>query len=226
MMATVPAPCVSLPVLPDMLRTDFFSRALRLPRALMRLRDSCPPTSGGGVLSSNFGEVRMQGLRSWDRAGRAVFLAAVMVAGVSLQAQGQTGTVRGTVTTVTGQPLANAQVFVVRNTLGAQTGADGGYVIARIPAGVTTIRARAIGYESTERTVTLAAGLTLVVNFSIKSSPVSLDQVVVTGTAGSARKREVGNSISQVSTADLPEVPTNVSNLLAGRVAEIGRAHV
>ncbi len=157
----------------------------------------------------------------WGRVRPAAVFVAAVLALSAQRAEGQTATVRGTVTTISGQPVPNAQVFVVRNTLGTQTGADGTYSIARIPAGVTTIRARAIGYESMERTVTLSAGQTLTVDFSIKSSPVSLDQVVVTGTAGSARKREVGNSISQVSTADLPEVPTNVSNLLAGRVAGV-----
>ncbi|MCC7052907.1 MAG: TonB-dependent receptor [Gemmatimonadaceae bacterium] len=148
-------------------------------------------------------------------------MTAVLAATVAGQVQGQTATVRGKVSNPGGQPVPGAQVLVLRTTNGTQAGPDGSYVIGRIPAGVTTIRARAIGYESVERTVTLAAGQTLTLDFVIKTSPVSLDQVVVTGTAGSARKREVGNSIGQVSTADIPEVPTNVSNLLAGRVAGV-----
>ena len=159
--------------------------------------------------------------RMRSRMGRVVALASALVAITAVQAQGQTATIRGKITNPAGQPVAAAQVLVLRTTLGAQAGADGSYLIARVPAGPATIRARAIGYESIERTVTLAAGQTLTVDFIIKTSPVSLDQVVVTGTAGSARKREIGNSISQVSTADLPEVPTNVSNLLAGRVAGV-----
>jgi TonB-dependent starch-binding outer membrane protein SusC len=45
--------------------------------------------------------------------------------------------------------------------------------------------------------------------------------MVITGTGGSARKREVGNSIGQVSVAALPEVPTNVSQMLSGRLAGV-----
>ena len=48
-----------------------------------------------------------------------------------------------------------------------------------------------------------------------------MDEVVVTGTAGAARKREVGNSIGQLRVADAPDVPTNVSNLLAGKLAGV-----
>ncbi len=136
-------------------------------------------------------------------------------------AQGATGTIRGRITNTAGNAVSNAQVFVVGTQNGGQSGADGGYTITRVNAGSTTVRVRMIGYEPIEKVVTVAAGQTATADFVLKTSPISLDQVVVTGTAGSARKREVGNSIGQVSTKDLPEVPTNVSNLLAGRVAGV-----
>jgi TonB-dependent starch-binding outer membrane protein SusC len=157
----------------------------------------------------------------WGAGVRRNALAVALMAYMAVDADAQTATVRGRVTNTAGQPVPNAQVFVLTTTLGAQTGADGMYVISRLNPGSATVRARVIGYESVERTVTLVAGQTTTLDFSLKSSAVSLDQVVVTGTAGAARKREVGNAISQVSTADLPEVPTNVSNLLAGRVAGV-----
>jgi TonB-dependent starch-binding outer membrane protein SusC len=139
----------------------------------------------------------------------------------SIHAQAATGTIRGKVTNAAGAAVPNAQVFIAGTQNGGQSGADGNYSITRVTAGSVTVRVRMIGYEPTEKLVTVAAGATATVDFSLKTSAVSLDQVVVTGTAGSARKREVGNSIGQVSTADLPEVPTNVSNLLAGRVAGV-----
>ncbi|MBU6365891.1 MAG: TonB-dependent receptor [Gemmatimonadetes bacterium] len=155
-------------------------------------------------------------------AGLVALLAAALAgAGDLAAAQGATGTIRGKVTNAAGQPLPNAQVFVVGTPNGAQTGADGAFTIARVAAGTVTLRARLIGYEAQERAVAVAAGGTATADFRLAPSAVSLDQVVVTGTAGSARKREVGNSIGQVSVASLPEVPTNVSNLLAGRVAGV-----
>ncbi|MCZ8204960.1 MAG: TonB-dependent receptor [Gemmatimonas sp.] len=141
--------------------------------------------------------------------------------GAVVEAQGATGTVRGRVTNAAGNAVPNAQVFIAGTQNGGQTGADGGYTITRVTSGTVTVRVRMIGYEPTEKAVAVAAGQTATADFVLKTSPVSLDQVVVTGTAGSARKREVGNSIGQVSTKDLPEVPTNVSNLLAGRVAGV-----
>ncbi len=138
-----------------------------------------------------------------------------------LVAQGQTGTVRGKVTNAAGSPVPNAQVFVANTQLGGAAGADGSYSIARVPAGSVTLRVRMIGYEPADKPAVVVAGQVVTVDFSLKTSAVSLDQVVVTGTAGSARKREIGNSIGQVKASDLPEVPTNVSNLLAGRVAGV-----
>jgi hypothetical protein len=74
----------------------------------------------------------------------------VSLAGVAARAdaQGGTGTIRGKVTNAAGQPLPNAQVFIVGTPNGAQTGADGGFTIGRVPAGTVAVRARLIGYEA------------------------------------------------------------------------------
>ncbi|WP_396216075.1 TonB-dependent receptor domain-containing protein [Gemmatimonas sp.] len=168
----------------------------------------------------------MIGSQTWSRAMSAcAVVASLLVTPLGpegpLHAQAGTGTVRGKVTNTAGAPVPNAQVFIAGTQNGGQSGADGSFTITRVTAGTATVRVRMIGYEPTEKAATVTANGTATVDFVLKTSAVSLDQVVVTGTAGSARKREVGNSIGQVSTANLPEVPTNVSNLLAGRVAGV-----
>jgi len=168
----------------------------------------------------------MIGSPTWRRALSAcAVVASLLVTPLGpqgpLHAQAGTGTVRGKVTNAAGAPVPNAQVFIAGTQNGGQSGADGTFTITRVAAGTATVRVRMIGYEPTEKAATVTANGTATVDFVLKTSAVSLDQVVVTGTAGSARKREVGNSIGQVSTANLPEVPTNVSNLLAGRVAGV-----
>lgn len=139
-----------------------------------------------------------------------------------LSAQDRTGTLRGAVTSGSANaPVPGAQVFIVGTRLGAVTGSDGRYTITGIATGPQTVRVRTIGFQPSERSVTIAAGATLTVDFALTSAPISLDEVVVTGTAGSARKREVGNSIGQLKVADVPEVPTNVSQMLSGRLAGV-----
>ncbi len=144
------------------------------------------------------------------------------LAPMAIGAQQTQGTIRGKVTNAgTGAPLGNAQVFVAGTTLGALTGADGAYSIAAVSAGPRVVRVRLIGYQPTERTVTVTAGQSVTADFGLSQSAISLDEVVVTGTGGSARKREVGNSIGQVKLSDTPEVPTNLSNMLSGRLTGV-----
>jgi TonB-dependent SusC/RagA subfamily outer membrane receptor len=139
-----------------------------------------------------------------------------------LGAQQAQGTIRGRVTSSgSGQGLGNAQVFVAGTSLGGLTGVDGSYSIAAVPAGAQVVRVRLIGYQPTEKPVTVTGGGSVTLDFTLTQSAISLDEVVVTGTGGSARKREVGNSIGQIKVSETPEVPTNVSNMLAGRLAGV-----
>src|ERR1700704_350622 len=135
-------------------------------------------------------------------------------------AQQGTGTVRGTVRHIaSGTPLASVQIIVAGTRIGAVTRDDGSYVILNTPTGAQRLQARLIGYAPTEKPVSITAGGTETVDFNLSPAAAALEEVVITGTAGSARKREVGNSINSIKAGDVPEAPTNVSNLLQGRVA-------
>lgn len=132
------------------------------------------------------------------------------------------GRVTGKVTNaVTGQPIASAQVAVDGTTLGALSGEDGRYVIANVPDGQHTIRVRRIGFNADSRSVQVAGG-DATADFALSLVSVSLDEVVVTGTAGQARRREVGNSIGSISAEQLAVAPrTTVSALLQGQVTGV-----
>jgi TonB-dependent SusC/RagA subfamily outer membrane receptor len=157
------------------------------------------------------------------RPTQVLRLAAAVAIGIwaaPLGAQGGTGVVRGTVRQAgSSAPLAGAQVSIVGSRVGAISGDDGAYVIGAAPAGEQRVRVRLIGYAPVERPVTVTAGGTATLELSLSQAAATLDQVVITGTAGQARRREVGNSISQLDLAKAPEAPTNVSNLLQGRIA-------
>ena len=137
-------------------------------------------------------------------------------------AQAGGGTLRGVVTSAAaGVPVAGAQVFVVGTRLGGTTGSDGRYSFGGVPVGTHLVRVRGLGYQPTEKSAIVSAGASVTVDFVLTIAPVSLDEVVVTGTAGSARKREVGNSIGQVKVGEVPEVPSTVSSLLTGRMTGV-----
>jgi len=137
-------------------------------------------------------------------------------------AQETLGRVRGKVTNATsGAPIASAQVQIVAGRQGALTASDGSYSIVGVSPGIHIVRVRALGYTVAEKPVTITAGGTATVDLEVTAAPVALNEIVVTGTAGSARKREVGNSIGQIKIGDVPEVSSNVSNLISGRVAGV-----
>ena len=133
---------------------------------------------------------------------------------------GQTSTIQGIVTEAsTGDPIPGVNVFIEALALGAATDPDGSYVIAQVPAGTHVVAVRFIGFESTSQEITLTANQTATVNFQLQEDALSLDEVVVTGTAGQARKREIGNSIGRIDISQVREPVGNVDNLLMGRVA-------
>ena len=126
-------------------------------------------------------------------------------------------TITGTVTDQrSGQPLPGVQVNIVGTMIGAATDAQGRYRIVNAPAGSARLRARLLGYAAVERTITLEEGRALAVDFSLASSPLSLDAVVVTGTAGGSQVREIGNAVGRVDAAKLAETSpaVNVQQLL------------
>ena len=67
-------------------------------------------------------------------------------------------------------------------------------------------------------------GQSLNIDLALVVTTVTLDEVVVTGTAGSARKREVGNSIGQLNLGAIPKAGTDVSSMLSGSVAGVSVA--
>lgn len=128
------------------------------------------------------------------------------------------GKIHGTVTdAATGFPIPNAQIGIRSVSMGALTNEQGEYSIEGVPAGTYAVVARIIGYRELQKSVTVADDQTVAADFALEKSALKLDEVVVTGTAGGAKRREVGNAISSISTADVAEPVATVDNLLQGR---------
>jgi TonB-dependent SusC/RagA subfamily outer membrane receptor len=148
----------------------------------------------------------------------AVFTSLSLVPGATALAQ-ITGAVDGTVTAVAGgRRLSDVQVTVVGTTLGGRTDEQGRYRIGAVPAGSYQVRTQRIGFASVTRPITVVAGQTATLNFSIGEAALSLDAVVVTGTAAESRKKEVGNAMATIDMKPLEVEPVkNTQDILAGR---------
>lgn len=143
-----------------------------------------------------------------------VFVLGLFSTAAEAQENGQiTGVVRDA---QSGAPLSEVQVYLAGLQLGSLSRANGRYAILNVAPGEYQVTAQRIGYGTATESVTVGAGQTVEVDFALSTEALGLDEIVVTGTAGAARRREIGNSISQINVADVPDRPTSTTNLLQG----------
>jgi len=151
----------------------------------------------------------------------AAFAVALLPAGLAAQAD---GTVSGVVTDrASGRPLPEVQVSVAGTQLGSISDQQGRYTIRGVPAGSYEIRARRVGYEPGSERVSVGAGATATVNFSMAESALQLQEVVVSAVTGAQERRvEIGTNVGQINVATLQKGPiTKMADVLQGRVAGV-----
>jgi TonB-dependent starch-binding outer membrane protein SusC len=138
---------------------------------------------------------------------------------VPLQAQqaAAVGTIDGTVREAgTSRTVEGAQVHIVGANIGAVTNRDGVYRIANVPARAVEVRIRMVGYTPVTKNVTVTAGGTQTVDFTLNSSAVQLQAVVTTGTAGATEVKRLGNTVATIEPPKFAPIRT-ASELLQGR---------
>ena len=136
------------------------------------------------------------------------------------RAQDGTGTIRGRITVdSTQQALAGVSIrFGSRSTV---TRNDGSYLLTGVGSAADTLRARLIGYAPVNRSVSVGAGQTVVVDLKMSSVAVTLSELVATG-YGVQRAGSVTGAVTQVS-ADEFNTGRIVSpeQLIASKVAGV-----
>ncbi|MCU0626308.1 MAG: SusC/RagA family TonB-linked outer membrane protein [Gemmatimonadaceae bacterium] len=154
----------------------------------------------------------------------AVLLVAVALARPA-QAQAPsstpTGTIRGRVVDArSDQPIPDVQLSVTGATVSAITDVRGQFTLTGVPAGTVTLAARRLGFQRAAQAVRVVAGQVSEARFALQAVATSLDEVVVTGTAGDAQKRVLGNSIATLNVADVTTKASvqNISEVLQSRV--------
>jgi len=117
------------------------------------------------------------------------------------------------------RPLRGAQVSLSATGTGTLAGADGRYRIADVPAGEIRLQVQMLGYSPEERTVSVASGATVTVDFELGRQALALDEVVVTGTAGRQLRRSQPAQVDVIRAADLVETApiANMRDLLQSR---------
>lgn len=151
----------------------------------------------------------------------AAVLAFLVVPGV---ASAQDARLTGYVRSDAQAPVPGAQVTLTAGSLNLTTVTNefGQYVIlipaAQVSGQTATITAASLGFADAEVQVTLRPG-TITQNITIATRAISLDEIVVTGTAGRQEVRAQAATISSINTARIQELSpvTTVAGLLQAR---------
>ncbi|MFN0180344.1 MAG: SusC/RagA family TonB-linked outer membrane protein [Gemmatimonadales bacterium] len=146
---------------------------------------------------------------------------AALLASLPRPALAQESTVAGTViSSRTQEPVASARVEVAGSPMATTTDARGRFRLTSLTGAQVTLDIRVIGFR--RATVPARVG-DLTVRVLLEEQAVTLDEMVVTGTAGAAEKRTLGNAVGQIQAGFITQrAPiANVQNLLNSRVAGV-----
>lgn len=139
-----------------------------------------------------------------------------------LHALQTTGTITGRVVDgATLEPVAGATITVIGTDRGTLSQPGGNFILTGVPAGSHRVRVEMIGYTAQEQDITLAAGATATLQFSLQTQAVQLENIIVTG-YGAQRREAITGSVTQLD-ADEANVGlvANANELIQGRVAGV-----
>lgn len=149
-------------------------------------------------------------------------LAALALTALPVAAQAQPAVITGTVKTDFGDPLQDANVYIVELAVSVGTNAAGRYTLTipadRVRGQALQIRARAIGYKADIKPITLRAGAQTF-DFTLQKDINRLQEIVTTGVTGATEQKKLAFSVAQVGEKDMPVPGSNPLSQLAGKVA-------
>src|SRR5690349_14753930 len=139
----------------------------------------------------------------------------------------QTGTVAGRVTDQgTSAPIGEARVRIVGTLVETVTNPNGEYRFTNVRPGRVQLGVIRIGYRAASDTTRVAPGTTATLDFALQASVTTLNQLVVTGTAGNQERRAQAAQVSTVEASSIKQSAaiTNVNEMLQSRLAGVSVA--
>ncbi len=129
----------------------------------------------------------------------AKMLLAFLAVLVWLPALAQTGTIIGTVMDSKQQPIIGAAVVVKGTTNGGASDVNGKYRIESVKVGAVVLQASYLGYRTALLNVTVEAGKTTTINFTLQEDVQLLEEAVVIG-YGTTQTRDLTGSVTAIPT--------------------------
>lgn len=102
----------------------------------------------------------------------------------------QNATLSGKVSTTSGEPLGFANIILEGTAMGESTNEEGLFFIDNIAPGAYRLTVTFLGYETSQKQLTLQAGDRAVLDFTLIESTNTMDEIVVTGTMKQVNRLE------------------------------------
>lgn len=93
----------------------------------------------------------------------------------------QFGTIKGKISTSNGKPAAFISIGLKGKGQGTTSDDNGLYTINRVKAGTYTIKASAVGIDASEKSITIVAGETKIIDFVFKENDQALEEITIAG---------------------------------------------
>ncbi|MBN8824987.1 MULTISPECIES: TonB-dependent receptor [unclassified Spirosoma] len=159
---------------------------------------------------------------SLKQVGWVFLFLALLVINPKLMAHGTGGmalkamSIKGTVTSETGETLPGVTIAVKGTTIGTTTNESGQYNLS-VPDGNVTLVFSSVGYEKQEQSV----GNKTVINVVLKADMKALNEVVVVG-YGTQQRKDLTGSVGSVKGKELENLPVRGPlEALQGRIAGV-----
>lgn len=106
------------------------------------------------------------------------------------------GSIKGKIFDQSGAPIPFANILVVGTQVGSAANILGEYQISNLPIGSFTIRASAVGFKSESSQVTIHAGESITLDFTLSTDMLHLNEIIKTGTRSERLQKEATVSVS------------------------------
>lgn len=147
-----------------------------------------------------------------------MLVVATILAGLALSpvsSSAQTGSIVGTVTSGSGEPIAGAQLSVAELNRGTITRSDGSFLLPGLPPGQHLVRVDMLGYRSATASVSVAAEQAARHDFRLEVDLLNIQALVVTGTQTPRVQVEAPIAISIITPEEIAQAnPRSTTEML------------
>ncbi|WP_224489253.1 SusC/RagA family TonB-linked outer membrane protein [Robertkochia flava] len=146
-----------------------------------------------------------------SRTTRALMFLGFLLLPLAMIAQANIVSISGKVTDASsGTPLVGVSVAVSGTNLGTTTDFDGNYQLnVGLESGSYVLEATYLGFTSSRATLDVGSQTDYTIDFQLSEDLLSLDEVVVTGSAVSTNRRQLGNAINTIKAESIANTGSN-----------------